>query len=212
MDDQNKNLLIATALSFAVILGWFVLFPPPDPALDPDADLPPTAESSDPTVATTPEAAPADRSEATQTAPTEAADAPRVQIETDRLVGSVSLAGGRIDDLSLKDYRVSVEESADVVHLLNPVGSENPYYALFGWAPGGGLTIDDVPSVATEWEVERGDTLTAGSPITLRWDSPNGVTFRRTIAVDEDYMFTVTQSVENAGDDTMTIAPYGLIA
>src|SRR6056297_3079118 len=75
MDDQNKNLLIATALSFAVILGWFVLFPPPDPALDPDADLPPTAESSDPTVATTPEAAPADRSEATQTAPTEAADA-----------------------------------------------------------------------------------------------------------------------------------------
>lgn len=212
MDDQNKNLLIATALSFAVILVWFVLFPPPDPELDPEADLPPAAESSGPPVATTPEAAPADRSEATQTAPTEAMDAPRVPIETDRLVGSVSLAGGRIDDLSLKDYRVSVEESADVVHLLNPVGAENPYYALFGWAPGGGLTIEDVPSVETEWVVESGDTLTADSPITLRWDSPDGVTFRRTIAVDEDYMFTVTQSVENAGADTMTIAPYGLIA
>ncbi len=109
MDDQNKNLLIATALSFAVILGWFVLFPPPDPALDPETALPPASETATPSVATTPEAAPADASTATQTGPTAVADAPRVAIETDRLVGSISLAGGRIDDLSLKDYQVSIE-------------------------------------------------------------------------------------------------------
>ncbi|WP_439521104.1 membrane protein insertase YidC [Marivita sp.] len=212
MDDQNKNLLIATALSFAVILGWFVLFPPPDPALDPETALPPASETATPSVATTPEAAPADASTATQTGPTAVADAPRVAIETDRLVGSISLAGGRIDDLSLKDYQVSIEPEADIVHLLNPVGSASPYYALFGWAPGGGLTIDEVPSVLTDWTLESGETLTADTPITLRWDSPTGTIFRRTIEVDEDFMFTVTQSVQNASDTAMSIAPYGLIA
>ncbi len=212
MDDQNKNLLIATALSFAVILGWFVLFPPPDPALDPETALPPASETATPSVATTPEAAPADASTATQTGPTAVADAPRVAIETDRLVGSISLAGGRIDDLSLKDYQVSIEPEADIVHLLNPVGSASPYYALFGWAPGGGLTIDDVPSVLTDWTLESGETLTADTPITLRWDSATGTIFRRTIEVDDDFMFTVTQSVQNASDTAMSIAPYGLIA
>ncbi|OSQ46791.1 membrane protein insertase YidC [Marivita geojedonensis] len=212
MDDQNKNLLIATALSFAVILGWFVLFPPPEPTLDPETALPTATEAQAPTVATTPEAAPANQPAATQTGATEVADAPRVPIETGRLTGSISLAGGRLDDLSLKDYRVTRADDADIVRLLNPVGSANPYYALFGWAPGGGLTLDDVPSVLTDWTLETGETLTHDSPITLRWDSPAGATFRRTIAVDEDFMFTVTQSVENTGDAALTLAPYGLIA
>ena len=212
MDDQNKNLLIATALSFAVILVWFVLFPPPDPALDPENALPPASETAAPAVATTPEAAPGSTPVASQAGPAAVEDAPRVEIETDRLVGSISLVGGRLDDLSLKDYRVSLDEGADVVHLLNPVGSASPYYALFGWAPGGGLTLDDVPSVTTDWTLESGETLTQDSPVTLRWDSPNGAVFRRTIEVDENYMFTVVQSVENVGGTAMTLAPYGLIA
>jgi YidC/Oxa1 family membrane protein insertase len=212
MDDQNKNLLVATALSFAVILVWFVLFPPPEPTVDPEAAVPTASESASPTIAATPDAAPGSTAAITQTGPTVVEDAPRVQIETDRVVGSISLVGGRIDDLSLKNYRVSLGEDADVVHLLNPVGSESPYYALFGWAPGGGLTLDDVPTVKTNWLVETGETLTADSPVTLRWDSPNGTVFRRIIEIDDDFMFTVTQSVQNASSDAVTMAPYGLIA
>lgn len=212
MDDQNKNLLVATALSFAVILVWFVLFPPPEPTVDPEAAVPTASESASPTIAATPDAAPGSTAAITQTGPTVVEDAPRVQIETDRVVGSISLVGGRIDDLSLKNYRVSLGEDADVVHLLNPVGSESPYYALFGWAPGGALTLDDVPTVTTNWMVETGETLTADSPVTLRWDSPNGTVFRRIIEIDDDFMFTVTQSVQNASSDAVTMAPYGLIA
>lgn len=212
MDDQNKNLLVATALSFAVILVWFVLFPPPEPTVDPEAAVPTASESASPTIAATPDAAPGSTAAITQTGPTVVEDAPRVQIETDRVVGSISLVGGRIDDLSLKNYRVSLGQDADVVHLLNPVGSESPYYALFGWAPGGALTLDDVPTVTTNWMVETGETLTADSPVTLRWDSPNGTVFRRIIEIDDDFMFTVTQSVQNASSDAVTMAPYGLIA
>ena len=136
MDDQNKNLLIATALSFAVILVWFVLFPPPEPTLDPDTALAPASETQDatsPAIAPTPEAAPGTTSAAQTVAP-EIADAPRVEIATDRITGSISLAGGRIDDLSLKDYRITLDEGADIVHLLEPVGSENPHYAQIGRA------------------------------------------------------------------------------
>ena len=211
MDDQNKNLLIATALSFAVILGWFVLFPPPDSGVDPETALPPTSQSASPDVATVPEAAPGGTATSSPSA-AEIADAPRVRISTDRLEGSISLAGGRIDDLSLKNYRVTREPDAEIVHLLEPVGSDSPYYALFGWAPGGTLALGDVPGVSTPWTLESGETLSVDSPVVLRWDSPAGLTFRRTIEVDDDYMFSVTQSVENTGENTASLAPYGLIA
>jgi len=213
MDDQNKNLLIATALSFAVILVWFVLFPPPEPTVDPETDLPPAAqtESTSPTIAATPDVAPGTTQTPETTSPG-VVDAPRVPIETDRVQGSISLAGGRIDDLSLKDYRITLDENSDIVHLLEPVGSDDPQYALFGWAPGNGLSLDDVPGVSTPWTVEEGDTLTTDSPIVLRWDSPAGLIFRRAIEIDDDFMFSVTQSVENNGDAAVSLAPYGLIA
>ncbi len=218
MGDQNKNLILATALSFGVILIWFLLFPPPEaPTADPNA--PAVAQStdsgaaSDPAIAVAPSAAPgsAPAAAANEAAnPTE--DAPRVAIDTARLAGSISLTGGRIDDLKLKDYRVTLAEDSDIVHMLRPVGSSEPYYALFGWAPGSGLSLEDVPGANTAWQIESGDTLTASSPITLRWDSPAGLVFRRKISVDDDFMFTVAQSVSNDGSGTTSLAPYGIIA
>ncbi len=53
MDDQNKNLIIATALSFLVILVWFLLFPPPEqPETAPATETSQTATDT----ATTPSA------------------------------------------------------------------------------------------------------------------------------------------------------------
>ncbi|MDJ0822649.1 MAG: membrane protein insertase YidC [Paracoccaceae bacterium] len=214
MDDQNKNLLLATALSFLVILTWFILFPPPEPTpeeLGTTADAVPQA-STEGGVATAPSAAPGTTPATNDTATEAVAEAPRLPIETDRVVGSISLTGGRIDDLSLKDYRVTLDEGAEIVQMLDPVGTENAYYALYGWAPGAGLTLDDVPGANTPWAVETGETLSTDSPVTLVWQSPAGLTFRRTIAIDADYMFSVTQAVENSGGNTVSLAPYGIIA
>ncbi|SMX29881.1 Membrane protein insertase YidC [Pelagimonas phthalicica] len=214
MDEQNKNLFLATALSFVVILVWFVLFPPPEqPPEDPNA---PVAVEGQPPVATgdvaaAPTAAPG-TAPAQPDAEADTKDAPRVALSTDRLEGSISLVGGRIDDLRLKDYRVTIEEDSEIVQFLSPVGSENPYYALYGWAPGAGLQFDDVPGANTEWRVETGETLGLNAPVILRWDSPTGLIFRRSIAIDENYMFSVTQSVENPGQDTVSLAPYGILA
>ena len=207
MDDQNKNLLMATALSFAVILIWFVLFPPPEPpAVDPNDP----AVASAP-VASTPDQAGAGTTDTAQVAEP-AADTPRIAIDTARVTGSISLLGGRIDQLSLKNYRESLEPDADIVTVLSPIGQPNAYYALYGWAPGMGLSLDDVPGANTLWQQESGGTLSPDAPVTLVWNNGKGLTFRRQIAIDANFMFTVTQSVQNTGAEAASMAPYGIIA
>ncbi len=220
MDDQNRNLILATALSIAVIIVWFFLFPPPEPPVDEGgsavivngettattgadmAVLPPSADTVADPQATDPEAT-------TEVALSEAA---RISIDTPTLEGSISLIGGRIDDLSLRNYNETLAEDSPIVRVLSPVGGNEPYYALYGWAPGGELGFEDVPTANTEWTLESGETLAVDSPITLVWDNGNGLVFRRTVAIDENFMFTVTQSVENTGTEAARLAPYGMVA
>ena len=213
MDDQNRNLLLATALSFLVILVWYTMFPPPEPAPRPDTAT--SVQTAEGGVATAPTAAGAAADPATAAAETREgalAAAPRIVIDTPRLTGSISLLGGRIDDLSLRDYRVSLDDEADIVTMLSPVGTPGAYYALYGWAPGAGLEADLVPGANTLWQVDGGTTLTPDTPVALVWDNGAGLTFRRTMSVDEDFMFTVTQSVTNSGAGTVSLAPYGVLA
>lgn len=209
MDDQNKNLILATALSFLVILGWYSFFPPPEPEPAPEALAAETAPAGD--TASTPRAAAAEAVASQSSEEANASDAPRLSIETDRLSGSISLQGGRIDDLALKDYRVTID-NPEIVQFLSPVGEPGAYYALYGWAAGSGLGFEDVPNANTIWTAASDATLTPDSPVTLSWDNGKGLTFSRTIAVDQDYMFTISQSVSNASGETVALAPYGTLA
>lgn len=208
MEDQNKNLILATVLSAIVIVVWFVLFPPPKPAAtDPNA---PAATQQAADTATPPPAATQAAAAAPATDPV--VQAPRLPIDTPELKGSISLAGGRIDDLYLKTYHETLDDTSPNVRLLEPVGEVAPYYALFGWVPGGSLDFADVPGATTEWRVAQGDTLSPGKPVTLEWDSPKGLTFTRTVSVDDKFMFTVTDKVTNTGTEAATLAPYGVVA
>lgn len=209
MDDQNKNLLLATVLSGAVLFGWYAFFPPPETPVDTETaalELAPPADAP----ASAPAAALAAAEEPAQVSPE--AEAPRVEIETPRLEGSISLRGGRIDDLKLKDYRVTLDEDSPIVTMLSPSGEAGAYYALYGWAPGAGLGLDDVPGANTIWSIAEGDVLTPETPVTLAWSNGKGLTFNRTISIDENYMFDVTQSVLNDSGATVALAPYGTLA
>ena len=205
MDDQNKNLILATALSLVVLIGWFALFPPPESTiLDPNAEAV-TQEAPVPSAAEL----------ATSTAPqmaVEGADAPRVEINSPRVEGSLSLQGGRIDQLAFKDYRETLDEGAKIVTLLTPYDGEAGYYALYGWRPGGGMTLEQVPGPNTLWTLETGNTLTPTSPVGLVWSNDIGVTFRRQITIDENYLFGITQTAVNSGTSTAVIQPYGTLA
>ncbi|MBL8561129.1 MAG: membrane protein insertase YidC [Gemmobacter sp.] len=200
MDDQNKNLILATVLSFLVILGWFWFFPPPEP-------LPETPVATE--QAATPAAPqPAAGTEAIAAVP----QAARLKVDTPRLEGSISLKGARFDDLKLKGYKVSLDANAETVRLLSPVGEPHAYYALHGWTADASLALEDTPGAATEWTLVEGDTLAPGKPVKLQWQNGKGLTFTRSIAIDDDYMFTVTDAVQNAGTAPVTLQPYGVVA
>ncbi|WP_432449624.1 membrane protein insertase YidC [Aliiroseovarius marinus] len=209
MDDQNKNLILATVLSFLVITGWMIMFPPaqPDPAAISDAQ--PAAQTQSDTA---PSTAAETTAQTTVDVSAAQADIPRVQIDTPELQGSISLLGGRIDDLKLKSYREDLSPESDIVTLLRPVGERESYYALYGWTPGGQTALEDVPGPKTLWSVESGTTLSPDQSIVLRWDNAKGLTFRREISVDENFMFSIEQSVENNSEKTHRMAPYGVLA
>ncbi|MCY4541142.1 MAG: membrane protein insertase YidC [Rhodobacteraceae bacterium] len=217
MDEQNRNLLIATSLSLVVIIIWFVVFSPDPPTAPTGADVTETGEQADPNVASAPTvggSGVADFSLGSQDLPLEEALAKtkRIKIETSSLIGSISLLGGRIDDLSLTRYKETIKEDSEIVRLLSPPGASHAYYAMFGWAPAGQIGYQDVPNPGTEWQLETGTTLTPEAPVTLVWKNDFGLEFRRHIQVDENYLFTITQSVTNNSSSPVRMAPYGLIA
>ncbi len=132
----------------------------------------------------------------------------RVAIETGTLKGSLSLLGARIDDLFLTDYREELG-SEDPVELFRPQGMEHAYFAQFGWRganiPGG------VPGPNTVWTLAKGQTLTPTTPVELTWDNGAGLRFTREISIDDQYLFTVKDTVANLGTTAVTIAPYGRV-
>ncbi len=220
MESQNKNLIIATVLSVLVLIGWTYFFPPAPTAPGKDA----TASEQNAGL-TAPQAAPTAETVAGATldaASTEAATeqavaaAPRVMIDTPDLTGSISLVGGRFDDLSLKKYKETLAEDSPLVRLLSPVGgaagAAHPYYTVYGWSPAGGLDPALVPGPKTVWTAPEGAELTPATPVTLTWDNGQGLTFTRTISVDDNYLFTVTQGVQNATGAPVRLAPYGIVA
>src|SRR6185437_4804230 len=139
------------------------------------------------------------------------AASPRVKIDTPRLTGSISLKGARIDDLSLVKFRETVDPTSPAIDLFSPSGTATPYYAEFGWVPATGSTVK-LPDQNTVWQQDGSGALTPSHPITLKYDNGEGLTFRRTIAVDDHYLFTLKDEVTNVGKAPVTLYPFALIS
>jgi len=213
MDDQNKNLILATVLSFIVIVAWFIFFPPPEATQDPNAPTATEQSENAESAPMTPQATPDTTGATAPTAPATNAEeeAPRLAFDTPRIDGSINLRGGKIDDLRLKDYMTSQEPGATEVTVLRPEGERDPFYALYGWIPVSGVDGSAMPGEDTVWTPQGNATLSPDSPVTLTWDNGAGLIFTRQIAVDQDYMFTVTQGVENTTDNAISLRPYAVL-
>jgi len=208
MPDQQRNLVLAIIISIVILLGFQYLFPapspPPEPA--PKAGIEPSATATAPGAPGQPAPdRPLDRAQ------TLAASA-RLAIEASgggRLRGSIALTGARIDDLVLTDYRETVDPGSPNIVLLSPVGTKAAYYVETGWVAAKDLPVA-LPGPDTVWQVES-DALSPASPALLRWDNGQGLVFERRIALDGDFMFTLTDRVINNRDESVTLYPYGLI-
>ncbi|GLQ35019.1 membrane protein insertase YidC [Amylibacter marinus] len=210
-DDSNKNMILATVLSMLVLLVWFIIFPPEQPQPVQQTQVVNADGSVQPPQNSTGSLAPSITTTATQTRDGALASSARLPIKTDRLEGSLSLTGARIDDLRLIDYNRKQNDDSEKVTLLSPAGGPAAYYILHGFIPAGSLTYDDVPGASTPWAIEAGNTLTQNTPVTLKWENASGLIFRRTLSIDDNYMFNVQQTVENTGPGDVILQPYGMI-
>jgi hypothetical protein len=135
----------------------------------------------------------------------------RIVIDSPTLRGSITLKGGRIDDIALVRYHETVDPLSPTIVLLSPPGSPQPSYAEFGWVGAAGSNVK-VPGPDTEWRQEGSERLRVGEPVTLVYDNTAGLIFRRTISVDDKYLFTINDEVENAGTTPVTLYPYALVS
>ncbi|WP_127090971.1 membrane protein insertase YidC [Aquabacter cavernae] len=222
---QNKNMFIAIGLSLAIMIGWQYFYGMPLAEKQrqqaeqqrvlqqaEQAQQQQGAAETQAGGAAVPGGAQPGAAQALGRALTRdqaLAATPRVAIDTPRLKGSISLKGGRVDDLSLLDYHETVDPKSPNIVLLAPAGSPHPFYAEFGWTIAPGATVK-VPGPDTLWTVASGP-LTASSPLVLTYDNGEGLLFKRTYAVDEQYMFTVKDDVENRGGAPVTLYPYALV-
>ena len=228
MKEDNRNLLLAIVMSVVVLLGWQFFYGVPQMekqkqiaqqnqqaqsqsapagASNPAATAAPPGQ---PAGSAAPGSAPgAASTQVSGTREQALAASPRIKIDTPKIAGSISLAGARIDDVSLKAYHETVDPKSPIIVLLSPAGGPNAYYSDFGWvaAPGNNVAV---PNATTLWTADS-QTLTPAKPVTLSWDNGQGLTFKRVISVDDNAMFAIRDEVENKGGAPVTLFPYGQV-
>ena len=135
---------------------------------------------------------------------------PRVKIETPYVGGSINLQGAQIDDLHLLRYRETVDPKSPTITFLSPNGMPGALFAEQGLVPATG-TLAKLPDSKTLWTAPAGAVLTEDTPVTLTWDNGEGLVFSRTIAIGDEYLFTITQTVENKSQAPIALIPYSRI-
>jgi YidC/Oxa1 family membrane protein insertase len=216
--NEHKNTILAIVLSLIVVVGWEWFFARPETQQQAQQQQ---AQQHQPSAAgeaqpakpgATPQmpAAPSAKLP-TKSRETVIAASPHIDVDTPRLHGSIDLKGARIDNLALEQYRETINPKSPSIVLLSPSGAPNAFYAEFGWVAASG-TNEPMPGSDTIWKQEGSGSLSIDHPVTLSYDNGKGLVFTRTVSVDDHYLFTVKDQVQNKGGTPVTLYPYGLIS
>lgn len=218
MTPENRNLILAVALSMAVLFGWQLMVIQPEmekeqaqqallaeqqvakKSLGSAQDVGTPAVVARSGVQATPDAG-AQNDILTDSAKRITIDAPLVQ-------GSFSLQGARIDDIVLTGYRETLDAKSANISFLQKTSSQSPFFAEFGWASSD--ASQPMPNAQTLWAASS-DLLSPSSPVSLRWDNGKGLIFTRKISINDDYLITFDDSVASSLDGAITMYPYGLV-
>ncbi|HUQ36647.1 MAG TPA: membrane protein insertase YidC [Aestuariivirga sp.] len=210
IDHNNKNFILAIVLSMAIIFGWqyFYAIPIAEKARQETTTAQPnTTTTTTTTTAQVPGSAtavtPVTRDQALTTSP-------RLKIETPELQGSINLLGAQLDDLHLTQYHETIDPKSPTIVLLSPAGTPNAFFAEQGFVGATG-TVAKLPDSKTLWQAPADAVLGVGKPVTLTWDNGDGLVFTRQISIDDHFVFSVTQGVQNNTAAPVALIPYGRI-
>jgi YidC/Oxa1 family membrane protein insertase len=209
IDHNNKNFILAIVLSMAIIFGWqyFYAVPIAEKARQETTTAQPNTTTTPITTAQVPGSAtaltPVTRNQALATSP-------RLKIDTPELQGSINLTGAQLDDLHLTGYRETIDPKSPTIVLLSPAGTPNAFFAEQGFVGATG-TVAKLPDSKTLWQAPADAVLGVGKPVTLTWDNGAGLVFTRQISIDDHFVFSVTQGVQNNTAAPVALIPYGRI-
>jgi YidC/Oxa1 family membrane protein insertase len=207
---ENKNVFIAIALSMTVLLFWQYAFVDTTKDINKkniiknekiknknivdDNSITPNINQANETISLS-------RSDSIK-------NSQRVQIENKNIIGSISLKGAIIDDLSFKNYKKDIAKD-EIINLLNPRDTTNGYFIETGWTSVGSKI--DVPSTNSIWKTVGTNKLVANKSLILEWENKNGIVFRKKIELDDKFLFKVTQEIINESKETISLYPYAQI-
>ncbi len=199
---ETRNIIAAISLSAAVIILYTLFFAPPPLTQESTTEKNITEQNSD--------APSLDQKEnVTEISREEAlSENKRIQFENQSIIGSISLKGAAIDDLTFKEYNI-VLNGDEKVNLLAPRNSKEGYLIESGF-----ITTDKnvkIPNSNSIWSVSGNNKLTALSPIKLTWTSDQGITFEKEISIDDKFLFTIKQRVINTTSNKYDFYSYGQI-
>lgn len=215
--NETRNVILAIVLSIGIFVGFDFFYAGPAreraqaerAQVEQSQEAARTAEAQGDTIGAA--EAPTSAQPAGREQVLAASAGARVPINTAAIDGSISLEGARIDDLNLRGYHRTIDDSSPEVTVLAPINTEFGHDAFFGWEMQTGETVSTVADARAPWTLAEGTTLTPQTPITLRLDAGNGVTVERTIAIDDEYLFTITDEVTNATATTASFRPLGVV-
>ena len=202
---ETRNVLLAVVLSTIVLVFWATFFEPPvveqetrkeQITKNQDLESPSIGENTE-------------KIEKEITRDSLINNSDRIKVENENIKGSISLKGGIIDDVIFKNYNETLKGKNKVV-FLNPKNSSKEYFIETGWASGGNEKIK-LPLVDTIWKARGNTTLSPNSPVTLEWDNGDGLIFTKKIALDNKFLFEITQGIKNKSNKSFQLYPYAQI-
>jgi len=206
--NDSRNLILAIVLSLAIFGAWEYFVGAPQMKQEQQRQAQLHRQKAQP--ATAPKQAEAQPTQHLSRASALKQGGARIAIQTPSVDGSFRLKGARLDDLKLKNYHETVDKKSPEIVLLSPESGPYPYYAAFGFtAPGSKMPV---PTGSTNWTAQDQGPLTPAHPVTLTWDNGHGLLFSRTIAVDDKFMFTITDRVTNTSGAAIRLQPYAYVA
>ena len=208
---DNKNVFVAIALSMSVLLFWGAFFETPKQDNQNLKDNNQLQQKTEDSISTSKTPTPSinqliNKKKISRN--DSIAGSNRIKIENDNIIGSISLDGGLIDDISFKNHKQNVD-GGENIEFLNPSQSENGFYVESGWASIGNNI--KVPTKNSKWEIEGNKTLTDKTPVTIKWDNKEGVIFKKNIVLDEKYLFKINQEIQNNSSKNIELYPYAQI-
>ena len=205
MNPETRNLVAAISLSMAILIGYQLLFvdPKKDQITQENVVNNLSDNSNIPVPSNDNSAIVASEDGKTKSFKT----VPRVRLNSNETSGSISLRGARIDDITLTQYRETLDSDSSLINLLLKSNEKTPYFIEHGWSSPDGIKV---PNGKTLWQSSK-NQLSPDTSVTLTWDNGEGIIFYQDISVDDTFMFTINQRVKNKTKDVITLYPYGLI-